>query len=84
MARITVDNMEKNEKERNYIHDEVEATYTVFSEQGETFFQIDTYGKPGRAIPGKISQSIQFDEQTARHLVALLSKELNLSFRISD
>ena len=84
MSRIAAKEMKKWEKDRNYVHDVVEATYSVFVEDGERFFQIDTYGKPGRAIPGKISQSIQFDEQSARQLVALLAKELNLSFHISE
>ena len=40
--------------------------------------QIDTYGKNDRAIHEKISQSIQFDKESAKFLVDLLSKEFDL------
>ena len=38
--------------------------------------QIDTYGKNDREIPGKESQSIQFDEERTKVLVDLLKKNL--------
>ena len=55
------------------------ATYTVFDTvDGEHYVQIDTYGKNDRAIPEKISQSIQFDKESAKFLVDLLLKEFDL------
>lgn len=51
------------------------TTYTVFKENGAKFVQIDTYGKSDREIPGKISQSIQLDSESAKFLVELLTKE---------
>ena len=51
------------------IHDKVYTTYTVFDAAGNRYVQIDTYGKIDRENPEKISQSIQFDKQTAEFFV---------------
>ena len=45
---------------------------------GEHYVQIDTYGKSGRDLPGKISQSIQLDFETAKFVYDLLKKEFDL------
>ena len=60
------------------IHDKVYTTYTVFDAAGNRYVQIDTYGKIDRENPEKISQSIQFDKQTAEFLVDLLKKEFDI------
>lgn len=79
MARINLDTIEKLNKDRNTVHTPVTATYTVFdTTDGEHYVQIDTYGKNDREIPGKASQSIQFDKVSAKFLVDLLKKEFNL------
>lgn len=75
MAQIDLKNIKKANKERNSIHEKVYTTYSVFEENGEKYVQIDTYGKSSREIPGKISQSIQFDKVTAEFLVNLLKQE---------
>lgn len=54
MAQIDINNMQKVNKERNTILDEVYATYTVFDNNGERYLQIDTYGKAGRVNPEKL------------------------------
>ena len=48
------------------------ATYTTFEKDGELYFQLDTYGKDGRLMPDKISQSIQIDKKMAKKLIELL------------
>ncbi len=59
MARIS--EMTQKEPKRTKVHDEVEATYSVFEDtNGDVYLQIDTYGSKGRAVPGKTSQSVQF------------------------
>lgn len=78
MARINLENIKKIEKNRNTIHDKVYTTYTVFDTDGNRYVQIDTYGKIERENPEKISQSIQFDKQTAKFIVELLKKEFNM------
>lgn len=86
MAQISLKNIEKIEKSRNYLHEKVHATYTVFEKDGEKYVQFDTYGKDDRDNPEKVSQSIQIDKETARFLIKLLSSEfelLNLFVKLS-
>lgn len=78
MARINLETIQKIEKERNTIHTKVDATYTVFTDGDEKFIQIDTYGSSNREIKGKISQSIQFDRETAKYLLKLFIEEYGL------
>jgi hypothetical protein len=78
MARIDLETLKYIDKDRNTVHIKVKTTYTVFEVDGEKYFQIDTYGKSGREMPEKISQSIQFDNESARFFSELLKKEFNL------
>ena len=78
MARIIKDRIYKTEKERNNIHQDVQASYTVFEKDGERYFQIDTYGKDDRMMPEKISQSIQIDKEMASTLIDLLKQTFAL------
>ena len=79
MARINLDTIEKLNKDRNTVHTPVTATYTMFDTvDGEHYVQINTYGKNDREIPGKASQSIQFDKESEKFLVDLLKKEFDL------
>lgn len=78
MAQIDINNLQRVNKERNTIHDEVYATYTVFESNGEKYLQIDTYGKAERMNPEKISQSFQLNREVAAYLVNLLIKEFDL------
>ena len=48
MARIEETRLKKIDKEKNFIHETVQATYSVFDRDGERYFQIDTYGKDDR------------------------------------
>lgn len=72
MAQISVKDIKKIEKARNSVHEAAPATYTVFEDGGEKYFQIDTYGRNDREFPEKISQSIQLNKDSARQLVRLL------------
>lgn len=78
MAQIDINTIEKLEKSRNTLLDKVFATYTSFEMNGKHYLQIDTYGKSDREIPGKISQSFQFDESSARYFIELLHREFDL------
>ncbi|MEY9907974.1 hypothetical protein ABIA35_004206 [Catenulispora sp. MAP12-49] len=53
-------------------HEAVTCGYRTFSEGGATILQLDTYGSATRAIPDKISQSIQLDLEAARQLLAIV------------
>lgn len=71
--------MEKTTLKVERVHGEVGCTYTVFQDNDRRrYFQVDTYGSPDRKLKGKKSQSLQFDEDTARELVALLKAEFGL------
>ena len=78
MAQINLTNIKKIEKNRNTIHEKVFTIYTILENSGNTYVQLDTYGKIERENPEKISQSIQFDKETAKFLVELLRKEFDL------
>lgn len=45
----------------------------VHSDRG-WLVQLDTYGSADRQIPGKVSQSLQLDDERARQLVAILRR----------
>ncbi len=77
MAQIDIKTIEKLNKERNFVHEKVYATYSSFDNMGEHYVQIDTYGKSDRDLPGKISQSIQLDYETGRFVYELLKNEFN-------
>jgi hypothetical protein len=59
---------------RGRVHGEVECGYTAFEREGRRYLQLDTYGSNDRAIPGKVSQSIQLDEDGARELKRLIQQ----------
>ena len=77
MAQIDIEKIEKLGKDRNTVHEKVYTTYSSFDKFGEHYLQIDMYGRNDRELPGKISQSIQFDRETASYLIDLLKKEFN-------
>lgn len=75
MAKVNMANLTRRDKERNTIQTEAEASYTVFEMNGERYFQIDTYGTRGRKEQGKVSQVLQFDEESVKLLIKLLTTE---------
>ena len=55
------------------VHDPVECGYHVFSAHGgRMILQLETYGRSTRAEPGKVSQSLQLDEEAAGQLIRIL------------
>ena len=78
MARIDLNSIQRIDKERNMVHEKVDASYSIFEKDGKKYVQIDTYGKAERDIPGKISQSIQLDKNSAVFLIELLKHEFSL------
>lgn len=51
---------------------EVECGYAVGEKDGTRVLHLETYGSSSRSIPGKVSQSLEIDEQRAKELVAIL------------
>lgn len=59
--------------ERNSVHDEVSATYTIFQNAaGQQFLQIDTYGSASRQMPNKKTQTLQFGPEGVAQLREIL------------
>jgi hypothetical protein len=56
------------------VHGEVNCGWAIFESDGRRYLQLDTYGSRTRAMPGKVSQSIQLNEEGAGELVRLLAK----------
>ena len=75
MAQIDINKIEKLSKDRNTIHEKVYTTYSSFDSDGSHYVQIDTYGRSDRESPGKISQSIQLDKESAEYIFNLLKIE---------
>ncbi len=65
---------DKLDGERTTLHEEVEARYSVFERDGRGIVQINTYGRKDRDIPGKVSQTIQLERDSAKQLVDILTK----------
>lgn len=78
MALITDKKFARIEKNRNSIHKPTSATYAIFEESGERYFQIDTYGSDERIMKEKISQSVQLDKKMAVKLIDVLRNEFNI------
>jgi len=67
--------LEKKSPDRHPVHKPINSTYMAFSDSGKRYVQIDTYGSATSQVPGKISQSIQLDEASAKQLWSILGKE---------
>lgn len=73
MSLIT--SIEKLEKEKHNVHAKAPCTYSIIiDEQGRRYLQIDAYGSDQRQIKGKISYTMQFNEDSARRLKGLIGE----------
>jgi hypothetical protein len=70
---------ERVERDRYTTHEEIDAKYMVFERDGKKLIQIDTFGRGNRELPGKQSQTLQFDYEGALALFAILKKEFGFS-----
>jgi hypothetical protein len=70
----TVREFSVDELQRVRPHDDVEAVVRPIECEGEKFIQIDTFGRPGRGTPGKLSQTLRLSEDAFRKLVDLGNK----------
>ena len=78
MVMALIRHFERKEMERNALHDEIEATYSVFERDGGVLLQIDSYGRADREMPGKKSQTLQLDREGALELFEILKREFHL------
>ncbi len=59
---------------RNSLHEEVDASYSIFEHDGRYILQIDSFGTRHRQIPGKKSQTFQFGPDGISELRRVLSE----------
>ena len=71
MARVT--ELEKITKDRYSVHGVPRCAYFTFDgPDGNHYLTFETYGSPSRECPGKVSQSLQFDEATAAQVIDVI------------
>lgn len=78
MARINIKEIKRIEKPNARKQETVEASFSIVNTIDGDFFQIDTYGRNTRVETGTVSQTIQFDKQSAKQLIKILLSEFNL------
>ncbi|NVK47440.1 MAG: hypothetical protein HWE33_14155 [Rhodobacteraceae bacterium] len=49
--------------------------YIATNQNGRRILQLNSYGSDERDVPGKLSQTLQFDEDSAAQLYAVLKAE---------
>ena len=64
---------------RNSLHDGIEAKYAIFNYDDRTFVQIDSFGRSTREVPGKKSQTIQLDRDSAAQLYKILKNAFDFT-----
>lgn len=77
MAKLEINKIHKIEK-NSRLHNSSECTYSIFHDGSDKYIQFDTYGSDKRKLKDKVSQSIQFDKDTASFLIDLLRCEFDL------
>jgi hypothetical protein len=71
MALVT--KIKEGHKNKQSVHKPTTCDFFVFlGSDGGRYLQIDTYGSEYRELTGKVSQSIQFNEQSAGQLKKLI------------
>ncbi len=74
MALVT--HLERDEREMRSVHPTtLVARYSTGEPDGTRLLQINSYGSVGRAVEDKLSQTLQFDEKSARQLFDVLKTE---------
>jgi hypothetical protein len=61
--------------QRFQLHDPIDAKIFSHEYDGRRLIQISTYGRDTRKDTGKLSQTIQLDEEAARQLFQFLGRE---------
>lgn len=63
-----INRFEERPLEPRRVHAPVLCGYRAMEVEGTRVLQLETYGSPDRVVPGKTSQSIQLNEESARAL----------------
>jgi hypothetical protein len=71
MALVT--GFERLTTDRSRLHPtEVTCEYATFERDGHRYLQLETSGSKQRKMPGKVSQTLQFDSKSAGELVRVV------------
>ena len=74
MAVVT--SIEPDDREFSRLHPTgLTCRYMVGRSNGQRILQLNSYGSEGREFPDKLSQTLQFDERSARQLYDVLKAE---------
>jgi hypothetical protein len=74
MALIT--QFEPITKDQPKVHKPTRCAYFSFiGPRDKRYIVLETYGSEDRQMPDKVSQSIQFDQEAAARLIAILRQE---------
>ena len=66
-----VSSIELVTREKVSLHEPAHCLGSVVTCEGEVRIQLDTVGRAVRTIPGKVSQTMQFDREGFRQLLEL-------------
>ena len=71
MARVT--GFQKQNLHRSKLHPtETQCEYAIFEHGGQQFLQISSSGSKDRKTPGNVTQTYQFDLNSARELSRII------------
>ena len=71
-----VKNIERDHRDFKSLHPtQVSCKFLVAEHDGKKIIQLNTDGSENRDVPGKLSQTLQFDEAGARQLFELIAVE---------
>ncbi|TCP20913.1 hypothetical protein EV656_11534 [Rhodovulum adriaticum] len=71
-----VRHIQRDDREIRSIHPtQLDCKYIVQDKDGRKVLQLNTYGSEDRDIPGKLSQTLQFSEGSAKELYEILKRE---------
>jgi len=73
MALVT--KIEHIDRDIRKVHDKTPCSYDIYrARDGCKYIQLVTYGSEDRQMVGDVSQTIQFDEEAAAQLKAIIEK----------
>ncbi|MDR1463598.1 MAG: hypothetical protein LBI68_10815 [Azoarcus sp.] len=71
---VLIRNLEKIEPKRVLPHGEADATFSIISDEGGKYLQVNTYGLKGRQCKGAQDQTIRFSPEALRQLKAIIEE----------
>ncbi|MGI3169209.1 hypothetical protein ACRARG_08665 [Pseudooceanicola sp. C21-150M6] len=78
MAFVTAIERDDEREIRSVHPTNLKCQIVVGEVAGQKLLQLNTYGSSDRELPGKVSQTLQFGETTAKQLFEILRTEFGL------